>query len=130
MWFPKRLRLLPALALIAATSVAMGDEPKGSSPPSTEATDTVTVIATADRVPSCNDSSAERARELADKAFQDGAYRRAADCYRVAGKPDLADLAMVRAVSAASADTSRKLAANSAAVKAQVRQLATAFRSR
>ena len=128
MLFPKRLQRIPALVLIALARIAYGAEPAGNAPATNEPAETVTIVAAAETAPSCKDLDAGRARELADQAFHDGAYRRAADCYLIAGKPDLADLALIRAASATSADTSRKLAANSAALKAQARQLATAFR--
>ncbi len=123
----KNNRLLLGLALVSLASLAYGEEPRSDAPASTAKPETVVVISAQE---SCKDMPAEQARAAADEAFQESAYQRAAECYIAAGEPALADKAYVRAAAQTRAETSRKLAANSAAVETQVHQLVQAFRRR
>jgi hypothetical protein len=88
------------------------------------------VIVSAEHSSSCSETTPERARRIADQAFRDGDYQLAGSCYLVAGEPALADQAFVKGIGQSSADTSRQLTANLAEVKAQVRQMKTAFHRR
>jgi hypothetical protein len=86
------------------------------------------VISSSQPASDCKEVSVERARSLADQAFRDGAFRRAAECYLAAGQPALADRAFVKAASQTGAETARNFEANSVAAQTQFRQLAQAFR--
>jgi hypothetical protein len=122
--FVKQVQILVGLALLGAASVALADAPSAATP------ETVVVEGTAQGAWNCNEATAERARLLADKASQDGAYQRAGECYVVAGEHALANQAFARASAQASGDTSRRLAANLNDVKAQARQMKQAFQRR
>ena len=128
----EQVKIVVGLALLWAASFALADAPKIDSPATAATPETVVVV---EANWNCGEVSAERARSLADKASQDGAYQRAGECYLAAGENALADQAFVRAASAqASGDTSRRLAANlndvKADVKAQARQMKLAFQRR
>lgn len=116
------LQIAAAFALLCGASVAAADVP-GARP----ATETVVIIG---NVGNCDEASPERARSLADKAWRDGAYQRAGECYLAAGEHGLADQAYVKASVQTSPDTSRRLASNLNDVKAQARQMKEAFRRR
>lgn len=88
---------------------------------------TVTVSAST-VVPACEGMSPDEARSLAQQAQREGAHRKAADCFRIAGDLVKADREQVRASSSTKADTSAKLAANAETAKAQARKLRDAFR--
>jgi hypothetical protein len=114
--------LLIALAILAITEAAHADDLKLNPP----ATANIATAAVADVAPTaesrCTAGNAERARELADQASQEGAYQLAGECYLVAGEPAMADRAFVKAVAPQAALTSRRLADNRDEVKAQIRQ--------
>ena len=95
-----------------------------------DSTETVVVLGTLNGASACKDETPEHARGLAEKAWQDGAYQRAGECYIVAGDHALANEAFVRASAQSSGDTSRRLASNLNDVKAQARQMKQAFQRR
>jgi hypothetical protein len=128
MWVVKKVGILVALALMSIGSLALADVPRTDSP--AVASETVVVEGTAQGAWTCTEATAERARWLADKASQDGAYQRAGECYVVAGEHALANQAFARASAQASVDTSHRLAANLNDVKAQARQMKQAFQRR
>jgi hypothetical protein len=115
----KQARMLLGLALLSAAGVAVAD-----------VQETVVVVGGAQNAANCNEATAERARWLADKASQDGAYQRAGECYLIAGQHALADQAFVKASLQSKDDTSRRLASNLNDVKAQARQMKQAFQHR
>jgi hypothetical protein len=127
----EQVKIMVGLALLWAASFALADVPKIDSPATAAAAETVVVV---EANWNCGEVSAERARSLADKASQDGAYQRAGECYLAAGENALANQAFVRASAQASGDTSRRLAANlndvKAQAKAQARQMKLAFQRR
>ncbi|MBV8805537.1 MAG: hypothetical protein JO042_10825 [Sinobacteraceae bacterium] len=116
----KQVQILVGLARLGAASFALADT----------ATDTVVVVSNSSEVWDCNEATPERARWLADKATQDGAYQRAGECYVVAGEQHLANESFVKASAQTSTQTRRKLAANLNDVKAQARQMKEAFQHR
>jgi hypothetical protein len=128
MWVVKKVGILVALALMSVGSFALADVP--STEPPAIASETVVVEGTAQGAWNCTEATAERARWLADKAFQDGAYQRAGECYVAAGEHARANQAFAKASAQASVDTSHKLAANLNDVKAQARQMKQAFQRR
>src|SRR6202045_991179 len=123
----KQVQILVGLALLGAASFALADVPKADSPASAATSETVVVVGTNWN---CGEVSAERARSIADKASQDGAYQRAGECYLAAGEHAVANEAFVKASAQASGDTSRRLASNLSDVKAQARQMKQAFQRR
>jgi hypothetical protein len=127
MWVVKKVGILVALALMSIGSFALADVPRTDP---AAASETVVVEGTAQGAWNCSEATVERARWLADKASQDGAYQRAGECYVAAGEHALANQAFARASAQASTDTSRRLAANLNDVKAQARQMKQAFQHR
>jgi hypothetical protein len=119
----KQVVILVGLALGAA-GVALADAPSVPTP------ETVVIVGTAEGAWNCNEATPERARWLAEKASQGGAYQRAGECYLAAGDHALANQAFVKASAQTSGDTSRRLAANLSDVKAQARQMKLAFQRR
>jgi hypothetical protein len=132
MWVVKTVGILVALALVNVGSFALADVPRTDA--AAVASETVLVEGTAEGAWNCTEASVERARWLADKASQDGAYQRAGECYLVAGEHALSNQAFARASAQASTDTSRRLAANlndvKADMKAQARLMKQAFQHR
>jgi hypothetical protein len=128
MWVVKKVGILVALALMSIGSFALADVPRTDSV--VAASETVVVEGAAEGAWNCTEATAERARWLADKAFQDGAYQRAGECYVAAGEHALANQAFAKASAQASVDTSHRLAANLNDVKAQARQMKQAFQRR
>jgi hypothetical protein len=126
----EQVKVLVALALLGVASFALADAPKTDSPATAATPETVVVDGTAQGSWNCNEATPERARWLADKASQDGAYQRAGECYLAAGEHALANQAFVRASAQTSGDTSRRLAANLSDFKAQARQMKQAFQRR
>jgi hypothetical protein len=126
----EQVKILVGLALLCGARFALADAPlvdvpKADSPAATP--ETVVVVGTNWN---CSEVSAERARSIADKASQDGAYQRAGECYLAAGEHALANEAFVKASAQTSGDTSRRLASNLSDVKAQARQMKQAFQRR
>lgn len=119
MWIIKQARMLVGLTLLGVAGMTMADVPE-----------TVVVVGGAQDSLNCHEATPERARWLADKASQDGAYQRAGECYLVAGQHSLADQAFVKASAQSTGDTSRRLASNLNDVKAQARQMKQAFQHR
>jgi hypothetical protein len=111
------------LAVLGAAGAALGDEPRTVS----AAAQTAVTADTAQEALNCQKVTAERARSLADQAWRDEAYQRAAECYLAAGEPTLADRAFAKAAAQTSAETARKLAASAELASAQARQLKQAF---
>jgi hypothetical protein len=116
----KQVQILVGFVLLGAASFALADT----------VADTVVVVSSSSEVWNCNEATAERARWLAEKATQDGAYQRAGECYVVAGQQQLANESFVKASAQTSGQTARKLAANLNDVKAQARQMKEAFQHR
>jgi hypothetical protein len=114
-------RLLMALALMGMAGYALADASSTDG-----ASETVVVLSEV----TCKDVAPDLARALADKAWQDGAYKRAGECYVVAGQSALANEAFVKASAQSSGDTSRRLASNLNDVKTQARQMKQAFQRR
>jgi len=123
----EQVKILVGLALLCGTRFAVADAPRTDLPASTAAPETVVVVGTNWN---CSEVSAERARSIADKASQDGAYQRAGECYLAAGEHALANEAFVKASAQTSGDTSRRLASNLGDFKAQARQMKQAFQRR
>ena len=90
---------------------------------------TASPFALADPVPGepCPVSTPAQARELADTLFEQGAYRRAGDCYQAAGEYSLADKAFLKAVRPESAETARQLSDHRNQAKALLHQMQRAF---
>jgi hypothetical protein len=124
----KTVGILVALALVNVGSFTLADVPRTDS--AAVASETVVVEGTAPGAWNCSEATVERARWLADKASQDGAYQRAGECYVAAGEHALANQAFAKASAQASVDTSHRLAANLNDVKAQARQMKQAFQRR
>jgi hypothetical protein len=123
----KQVQLSVWLACLSAVGIALAD-PKADAPAA--ALETIVVVRGPEAALNCNEATPARARWLADKAWQDGAYQRAGECYLVAGEHGMADQAFIKASAQNRVDTSRKLAANLNDVKAQARQMKEAFRHR
>jgi hypothetical protein len=111
------------LAVLGAGGAALGDEPTTVA---ANAETTVTADAARDAL-NCKNATAEHARSLADQAWRDGSYQRAAECYLAAGEPTLADRAFAKAAAQNSAETARKMTATADLASAQARQLKQAF---
>ena len=127
----KYVRVPVWLAVVGAAGIALAQAAQADSPvPASSATETIVVLGAPDTASNCNEATAERARWLADKASQGGAYQQAGECYLIAGEHAMADQAFIKASAQARADTSRQLAANLNDVKVQARQLKAAFRHR
>jgi hypothetical protein len=121
--------LLIGLAILANTGAAQGEDLK-SCPSSMAATSTLAVDAmTPTAELRCTAASAQRAREIAEQAWQDGSYQLAGECYLAAGEPAMADRAFLKAVAPLAAVTSQRVAENGDQVKAQLRQWKQALRS-
>jgi len=90
-------------------------------------------LAAADPAPDahqpCAVSDPRQARRLGDVLFEQGAYRRAGECYQTAGEYALADRAFLRAVGPESALTARRLSDQGDQAKALLRQVKLAFRA-
>jgi hypothetical protein len=126
----KQVQILVGLALLGAAGFALADVPQADSTTSTAKPETVLVVSPAEGEWNCNEATPKRARWLADKASEEGAYERAGECYLAAGEHALANQAFVKASAQTSEDTSRRLAANLNDVKAQARQIKQAFQRR
>ena len=124
---PKQL-LLIGLVILASTGAAQGEDPK-SYPPSTASTSSLAVDVAPTAELRCIETSPQRAREIAEQAWQDGSYQRAGECYLVAGEPAMADRAFLKAVAPQAAVTSQRVAENGDQVKAQIRRWNQALRS-
>jgi hypothetical protein len=116
--------LLAGLVAMGIASWALADVPR------TDGAETVVVLGASNGALACKDETPEHARGLAEKAWQDGAYQRAGECYVVAGDHALANEAFVKASAQSGGDTSRRLASNLNDVKAQARQMKQAFQRR
>jgi hypothetical protein len=117
----KRMQALVGLTLLGAASFALAEDTTA---------ETVVVLGASDSASNCKEATPERARWLANKASQEGAYQRAGECYLVAGEESLANESFVKASTQTSGDTSRKLAANLNDLKAHARQMKQAFQRR
>jgi hypothetical protein len=112
------LALVFTLALTATALPARADE---ASVP------TVTVSAHAD-APLCDGATPDDARRIAQQAQREGAHRKAAECFRIAGDHVRADRAQLRASAATGAVSGQKTAANLETAKAQARRIREALR--
>jgi hypothetical protein len=124
---PKQL-LLIGLVILASTGAAQGEDPK-SYPPSTASTSSLAVDVAPTAELRCIETSPQRAREIAEQAWQDGSYQLAGECYLAAGEPAMADRAFLKAVAPQAAVTSQRVAENGDQVKAQIRRWNQALRS-
>ena len=125
---PKQL-LLIGLVILASTGAAQGEDPN-SYPPSTASTSSLAVDVVAPTAElRCIATTPQRAREIAEQAWQDGSYQRAGECYLAAGEPAMADRAFLKAVPPQAAVTSQRVAENGDQVKAQIRRWNQALRS-
>lgn len=124
---PKQL-LLIGLVILASTGAALGEDPK-SYPPSTASTSSLAVDVAPTAELRCVATSLQRAREIAEQAWQDGSYQLAGECYLAAGEPAMADRAFLKAVAPQAAVTSQRVAENGDQVKAQIRRWNQALRS-
>ena len=124
---PKQL-LLIGLVILASTGAAQGEDPK-SYPPSTASTSSPAVGVAPTAELRCVATSPQRAREIAEQAWQDGSYQLAGECYLAAGEPAMADRAFLKAVAPQAAATSQRVAENGDQVKAQIRRWNQALRS-
>jgi hypothetical protein len=120
MRFIEHSRLLVASVLLTVSGLGFADVPRG------DVAETVIVESSWN----CKEVAPERARWLAQKAWHDGAYQRAGECYVAAGDHALANEAFVKASAVSSGDTSQRLASNLNDVKAQARQMKQAFQRR
>ena len=78
--------------------------------------------------PHCAVSDPEQARRLADRLFEQGAFRRAGECYQAARESARADRAFLKAVGPESALTARRLSDQGDQAKALLHQVQQAFR--
>src|SRR4029077_834306 len=125
---PEQL-LLIGLVILASIGAAQGEDPK-SYPPSTASTSSLAVDVVAPTAElRCIATTPQRAREIAEQAWQDGSYQRAGECYLAAGEPAMADRAFLKAVPPQAAVTSQRVAENGDQVKAQIRRWNQALRS-
>jgi hypothetical protein len=108
------LRTLIAAVTLATALPAFADAPAE-----------VTIRATALE---CQGLSADEARRVAQQASRDGAHRKAADCFRVAGDHVRADRAQMRASADSGAAATRQAAADIETAKEQARRIRAAFR--
>ena len=76
----------------------------------------------------CPVSTREQARSQGDLLFEQGAYRRAGECYQAAGEYALANRAFFKAVGPESAATARLLSDQRDQAKAMLRNAQQAFR--
>jgi hypothetical protein len=86
-------------------------------------------IAEPEEHPECPASTLEQARTLGDELFEQGAYRRAGNCYQAAREFDLANRAFLKAVEPESAATARQLSDQRDHAKMMWRTVARAFRT-
>jgi len=117
----QRLRIVLGIVLVAGTRWVLAGVPVATS-------ETVVIESPAEEASKCAQATPALARLLADKAAKERAYQRAGECYLAAGEQALADQAFVRAAAQSSPQTNRRLASNLDEVKAQARQVKSAFR--
>lgn len=103
------------MALLSTTTAAANTPAPGPASPTTRN--------------ECRGTGPKVARERADLLFRQAQYRQAAQCYLIAGKKPLADLAFIKATAAEAPSNKRQLTANANQVKEQLRQLREAFGS-
>lgn len=115
--------LICAFGLAAAASPAFSEAPAGTS-----GAETAAVAPGADLLPSCIGEAPDRARQLGHEARRQGAYRRAAECYEIAGERVMADRALAQAFAESNARNSEKAAATIESARLQVRRMREAFR--
>jgi hypothetical protein len=94
------------LAFIAATQLASADQTQ---------------------LEGCPASNLEQARVVADRLFEQAAYQRAGECYRLAGDYDRANSAFAKATRVSAATGSRQLAEDRDQAKAQWQRLQAAL---
>ena len=94
---------------------------------------TAAPLALADTAPGepagCPAASQEQARSMGQEFFEQGAYRRAGECYQAAGEYDLANRAFVKAVAPDGAATARQLSDQRDQAKTMLRKVQQAFHS-
>jgi len=79
--------------------------------------------------PACEAASPREARALADRLYEKGDYRRAGQCYQVAGDLANANLAFLKAAGPEGEDTAKALKAQRDAAKSLFAGVGRAFRS-
>lgn len=120
------LTLIFALALTATAAVRAGETTRESAA-SAATVPTVTVSAHPETTV-CDGMSQDEARRIADQAKKDGAHRKAAECFRIAGDTVSADRAQLRASAETGEASSQKTVANVEVAKAQAKRIREAFR--
>lgn len=78
--------------------------------------------------PACAAATAQEAKSLADRLYEQGDYRHAGQCYQAAGDLAHANLAFLKAAGPAGEDTARDLKVQRDAAKALFSGVAQAFR--
>jgi hypothetical protein len=123
------LALISTLALTATTALRAGETipPESASAAAASAVPMVTVTAQP-LVSECDGMTPDEARKVALQARKEGAYRKAADCFRIAGDLVRADHAQLKASAETGAASSQKTAANVQLAKDQARKIREAFR--
>jgi hypothetical protein len=82
------------------------------------------------RAESCEGATVERALLLAHEAHGQGELRRAAACWRIAGKPGAADRALARQFARTSAASGKGMSETIASAKQQAREIRESLRGR
>jgi hypothetical protein len=121
--------LILALALTATTALRAGETIPPESASAAAASAVPTVVVTAQPLVSeCDGLTPDEARKIAVQAKKDGAYQKAADCFRIAGDLVRADHAQLKASAETGAVSSQRSAANVKLAKDQARRIREAFR--
>lgn len=115
MVYSKSIRALIGIIALATAVPAFADE-----------LSEITITATRTTVP-CKGLSGDDARQMAQQASRDGAHRKAAECFRVAGDFARADRALMRASADSGAAASRQASIDIATAKEQARRIRAAF---
>jgi hypothetical protein len=119
------LALTLILALTATSAVRAGE----TTAERASSTDVPTVTVSASPgAQYCDGLTPDEARRHAEQAKRDGAHRKAADCFRIAGDHVRADRAQLRASADAGDVSAQKTAANIETAKAQARRIRDALR--
>ncbi len=82
------------------------------------------------RAGDCEGVTPERARLLAHEASDQGDFRRAAACWRIAGEPVEADRALARNFARTSAASGQRMSDTIASAKQQAREIRDSLRRR
>jgi hypothetical protein len=82
------------------------------------------------RAGGCEGDTPDRARLLAREALDQGAFQRAAACYRIAGEPFEADRALARHFARTSEASGQRMGDTIASAKQQAREIRDSLRRR